>query len=59
MPHCAALEESRCENLSGSAMKGMRARMVQEGAKRRKFTSMGEDWRQWVDHHDETDWVVR
>jgi hypothetical protein len=31
-----------------------RARRDQEGANMRKFTSTGEDWRQWVDHHCET-----
>jgi len=32
----------------------MRARMDHEGVKMRKFISEGEDWRQWVDHHEET-----
>jgi len=40
-------------------MKGMSASIVHEGAKRRKFTSMGEDWRQWADHHDDTGCGVR
>jgi hypothetical protein len=36
------------------AMRAASERTVHEGAKMRKFTSEGEDWRQWVDHHIET-----
>lgn len=43
-----------CENLRGRAMSGTKASIVHAGAKRRKFTSDGDDWRQWVAHHDET-----
>jgi hypothetical protein len=43
-----------CENLSGTTTRTASARIVHDGAKMRKFTSEGEDWRQCVDHHDET-----
>jgi hypothetical protein len=42
-PHCEVFDERRCENLSGTRMRALRARMDHEGAKMRKFTSDGED----------------
>lgn len=54
MPYFAAVEVVRCEKRSGRTTSGTSARIVHDGAKMRKLTSLGEDCRQCVDHHDET-----
>lgn len=52
--HCAALDDVRCAYLRWMKTRARSARTVHEGAKMRKFTSEGEDWRQCEDHHDDT-----